>query len=167
MYSQDEALGRLAQKYFSSHAPATLQDFMWWSGLPARNAKRALEMVQSHFISETVDAKTYWFPDSSSGSTPAVYLLPAYDEFLIGYKDKTVSLPFEDQRNNVHTNGVFRPIIVINGNISGIWKLTARRDNVVVETNLFQTIEENTKKAIEKRAEMLGQFMGQTLEIAL
>ena len=167
VYSQDDALGRLAQKYFSSHAPATLQDFTWWSGLPARLAKRALEMVQSNFISETVDAKTYWFPDSRFSSTTAVYLLPAYDEFLIGYKDKTVSLPFEDQRNNVHTNGVFRPIIVINGNISGIWKLTTRRNKVMVETNLFQPVEENTRKAIEKRAEMLGQFMGQTLEIVV
>jgi hypothetical protein len=56
---------------------------------------------------------------------------------------------------------------VIHGNISGVWKLTARRDRVVVETNVFQPIEENIRKTIEKRAEMLGHFMEQTLEIAL
>jgi hypothetical protein len=66
----------------------------------------------------------------------------------MGYKDKTISLPFEDQRNTVHTNGIFRPIIVIHANISGIWKLSARRDKVMVETNLFQPVEENTRKAL-------------------
>ena len=100
--SKDEALAKLAKKYFSSHCPATLQDFTWWSGLSVANAKHALEMIKSDFISETIGSQTYWLSNSFSiplTGDKSCYLLPAYDEFIISYKDRSASLNFENQRN--------------------------------------------------------------------
>jgi hypothetical protein len=63
-----------------------LQDFVWWSGLPIIDAKHALDMLKADLVSETIDSLTYWFTKISSikkTDTESVYLLPAYDEFLI------------------------------------------------------------------------------------
>ena len=88
--SREAALERIAEIYFTSHCPATLKDFVWWSGLPVKDARNALEMVKSKFISVLIGQDTYWV--SPSFSIPdtddiIVNLLPAYDEFLISYKD--------------------------------------------------------------------------------
>jgi hypothetical protein len=83
--SREEALAKLAQRYFSSHCPATIKDFAWWSGLPMKDVKSALEMIRSKFISETIDSETYWFTNSTFAPTrdnSTTYLLPAFDEFL-------------------------------------------------------------------------------------
>src|SRR5205085_10298801 len=80
---RDEALAELTKRYFTSHGPATIQDFVWWSGLTVADAKAGLAMVTSHLLHETINGQTYWF----SPSTPpvqylsqAAYLLPNYDE---------------------------------------------------------------------------------------
>ncbi len=66
----DEALARLAQKYFTSHCPASAPDFAWWSGLSLGVARRAIELIKTGFISEKVGDITYWFPDSFPADSP-------------------------------------------------------------------------------------------------
>lgn len=44
--ARDEALAEIARRYFTSHGPATLQDFAWWSGLTVANAQAALELAR-------------------------------------------------------------------------------------------------------------------------
>src|SRR6266487_1491890 len=68
MLDRDEALSELARRYFTSHGPATLQDFVWWSGLTIADAKTGLEMVRSQLMHEVVDSQTYW---RSTSMTPA------------------------------------------------------------------------------------------------
>jgi hypothetical protein len=69
-----------------------VQDFSWWSGLTATDAKTDLEMVKSLLAQETIDRKTYWMswytPTLKIGS-PSVYLLPAFDEYTVAYKDRS------------------------------------------------------------------------------
>ena len=88
VYTREEALVKLAQRYFASHYPATLRDFIWWSGLTVRDARTTLEMIKPSLISETIESETYWittaFTESDTLKT-AVHLLPAFDEFLIPY----------------------------------------------------------------------------------
>ncbi|HEX7556246.1 MAG TPA: winged helix DNA-binding domain-containing protein, partial [Leptolinea sp.] len=81
-FTNDEALANLAKKYFSSHSPATIQDFIWWSGLSSSSAKKGLDMVKSDFFSETINSQTYWYSNSLSIPEPSqnpVHLLPAFD----------------------------------------------------------------------------------------
>jgi hypothetical protein len=166
--TKEEALAALAKKYFTSRCPATLQDFAWWSGLPASEARHALEMVKPDFISETIDAQTYWFPNSFSfpkAGKESVYLLPAFDELLISYTDRRASLPLEDHNKAVSDNGIFRPIIVINGQVAGLWKRTFKKDAVIMETELFKEPGKTTRSLIEKAAVQFGRFLGKKTEI--
>ena len=166
--NRDEALTRLAVKYFTSHGPATVQDFVWWSGLPVRDAKKALEMAASNLISETIGEQTYWFSKmaiSSVAGDKSVYLLPAYDEFLISYRERSHSLSSEKQARAISSNGIFRPVIVLDGQTIGLWKRLTKKERVIVGIHLFQPPSKNLKGLIEKAAAVYGEYLDRKTEI--
>jgi hypothetical protein len=168
--TREEALAKLAKKYFSSHGPATLQDFVWWSGLSVIDASHALEMVKMEFHSETIDAQTYWFPDFQflhPTDNEVVYLLPAFDEFIISYKDRRAALPFENFSKAVSNNGIFKPVVVVNGQVTGVWKRTIKKNRVIVETELFQPPDKTTMTSIENAAIQYGRFVKLGTEVKL
>ncbi len=159
---RDEAITKLAGKYFASHSPATLEDFVWWSGLTVKDSKLALETIKSNFVSETIGKQIFWFTNPffiPKLAKDSVYVLPAFDEFIISYKDRTASLPFENHKNTVSNNGIFRPVIVINGQVSGIWKRTIKKNEVIVEIELFNLNNRAKKKLMDEALEKFGQFL--------
>ena len=122
---REEALAMLARIYFSSHAPATLQDFVWWSGLNVSEAKSGLEAVRTELVAEKNGGQEYWMTgaaiDPPEAETSA-HLLPAFDEYLIAYRDRKSVLELEYKSRAISSNGVFRPVILVNGVAVGTWK---------------------------------------------
>jgi hypothetical protein len=166
--NREEALSKLANLYFSSRAPATVQDFAWWSRLSTGDAKRALEMAKPGLNSDIVEGQTYWFPKSLSAPAidpDEVHLLPAFDEFIISYKDRTASLPFENFNKAVSSNGIFRPVIVVNGQVIGIWKRTINKDAVIVETQFFKHPGDLLLSRLEEAVENYGGFLQKKTEL--
>ncbi len=168
--SRDEAVATLARRYFASRSPARLQDFSWWSGLPARDANRGLEQVKSEFITEVIDGSTYWLsPDFTvpQSKQPSVYLLPTYDEFIISYTDRSASIPsnLEQHMKKISDRGVFRPIIVVNGQVVGIWKRTIQKDSLLIEIQLLKPSDAPTMDLIVQAAHRFWQFSGKKAEI--
>jgi DNA glycosylase AlkZ-like len=165
---KDEALVKLAEKYFSSHGPATLQDFVWWSGLKVADARQAIEMIKSKFISEKIGEQTYWFSKSFSfpkSNKKSLYLLPAYDEFIISYKDRGAAIPIEDKKKAISNNGIFRPTILINGQVAGIWKRSMKNDKITIETQFFHSVDEAAKRSVKSAAVKYGDFLKKKVEI--
>jgi hypothetical protein len=68
---RDEALAELTKRYFTSHGPAMIQDFVWWSGLTVADAKAGLEMAGSSLVKEVVDGRSYWRPASMPAVVPS------------------------------------------------------------------------------------------------
>jgi hypothetical protein len=169
-FIRDESLALLAKKYFTSHCPATLKDFIWWSGLPAKDAMHALEMVKSNFISEKIGNEIYWLTNSFKIKTAlknSVHLLPAFDEFLISYKDRTASLMPEHHKNALSTNGIFWPVIVVNGKVIGKWKRTFKKEKVIIETEIFEPQSKMRIAHMQKSAEKFGKFLERESEILI
>jgi hypothetical protein len=165
--TREEALAALAKCYFTSRGPATLQDFTWWSGLAAGDARKALEMVKADFISESIAGQTYWLTAAnlpSEAPTETAHLLPAFDEFLIAYTDRGASITAEAHRRAVSSNGIFWPIIVVNGQVAGTWKRTIKKDTVRVEIELFQPVSPETMSQIETAAHRYGLFVEKKIE---
>lgn len=166
--TRDEALAKLATKYFASHCPATVQDFVWWSGLSVKDARRALEMIQAEVVSEHVNGVVYWFSHSYSmpkDSAKPVLLLPAFDEFLISYRDRSASLAAHDNQRVISRNGIFWPVIAVDGQVQGLWKRTVKNDVVIVETDLFFPLQRAAKESIEEKAKAFGEFIGKRTEV--
>lgn len=165
-FTKEEALAKLARAYFSSHGPATLQDFIWWSGLPVKEARAALEIIKPAFITETIDAETYYLPNDflmPERNQPSLYLLPAFDEFLISYKNRTASLLPENHKKTVSNNGIFYPIIVLNGKVVGLWKRTVKKEAVIIETDFFHPDNPGIEQLFKEKTEAFGSFLNKRI----
>ena len=159
---KDEALAKLANIYFKSHGPATLADFTWWSGLSATDAKLALAFLSSDFRQEMLGLQTYWWDDAhiSKAIHSHVILLPAFDEYLISYKDRTAAVQLEHQKKAFSNNGIFWPTVIVNGRAIGIWKRTVKKDKVLIETDYFHPHNTTLKTLLKKSADSFGHFLG-------
>jgi hypothetical protein len=166
--SREEALARLARRYFTSHGPATVGDFAWWSGLPAADARKGVALLGPEFVSCPVDRQTYWLPaslpDSGEGGETA-FLLPAFDEFLISYKDRSPSLAAGSQAAVITVNGIFRPVVLVNGQVAGTWKRTVKRGAIWLETELFGPVSPPTRELIQNAAAAWGRFWNGNAEV--
>jgi winged helix DNA-binding protein len=166
---RDEALAELTRRYFTSHGPALLRDYAWWSGLTMADAKAGFEMASSQLNHETVEGKTYWF--GSLGTTakskgPTVHLLPNYDEYLIAYKDRATSFDPLLKKQLRPNDDVFNAhIIVLNGKVIGGWRRTIKKDEVTVNANLLLKLTKAEKGALRVAAERYGQFLGKSVVI--
>ncbi|CDA86086.1 winged helix DNA-binding domain-containing protein [Bacteroides congonensis] len=138
--TKDEALARLARSYFRSHAPAVLQDFIWWSGLPISDARQAIYLIASELTEEQWQGET-WYIHADSRTRGRVsnclHLLPSYDEYLLGYKDRTDVLPKEHYPKAFTNNGLFFPIILHNGQVIGNWDRSARKKGIELPHSWF------------------------------
>ena len=125
--SREEALALLARKYFSSHGPATLEDFAWWSGLGIGDCKKGMAAIAPELIRERwKDMDFILHQDSRTRGfrRGCVHLLPPYDEYLIGYKSRHVVL-HPDHSHRAHNNsGIFWPVVLQDGVVVGNWSLS-------------------------------------------
>jgi hypothetical protein len=152
--TKDEALERLARKYFSSHGPATIKDFVWWSGLLTSDARKGIEYIKPDFTGETIEAETYWFrndmPIPPADNTLSALLLPAFDEYLVGYKGRLDILKAEYTRTVITKTGIFLPVLTLNGEITGTWKNT----KTSTEHFFFQKEKKEIQALFQPHAEM-------------
>ena len=160
---RDAALAELTQRYFASHGPATLQDFVWWSGLSTADAREGLELAKPQLVREIVAGQTYWLGTSTSGTKNKVknaYLLPGFDEYLVGYKDRSAVLNplFARQTNN--GGGILNPTIVINGQVVGTWKRTLQKNTVVITPLWFTSPKKSDLRSLAIAAQQYGDFLG-------
>ncbi len=143
--------------------PATLQDFVWWSGLTVADARAGLEMVTSQLMHEVADGQTYWFSTSAPPAkdlSQAAYLLPNYDEYIVGYTDRSAVFDAShtkklDPRGNV----LFNHTIVMDGRVVGTWKRTLKKDAVIITPNLFAPLNEAETRAFVASANRYGTFL--------
>jgi hypothetical protein len=167
---RDEALARLAQRYFTSHGPASLPDFRWWSGLSVKDARAAVKMAQADLIAETVDQETYWLSNKCAVSKPrqaaAIAILPAFDEFIVAYKDRTPSLPSAHYKKAITNNGLFRPVVVQDGAVIGLWKPNSQQSQVAIEIEYFNAPAPATCRQVTRAAAAYAAFVGLPLEVA-
>jgi hypothetical protein len=167
--SREESLAELARRYFTGHGPAALPDYVWWSGLTVADARAGLEMVKGELLSETIGAETYWFAEASTLPAPAspdVLLLPAYDEYIVGYTDR--SAIFEtphvgklDSRGNV----LFNYTILIDGQVVGTWKRTIKPKAVLLEITPFRPFSAAEHASLAAAARRYGDFLGLPAQI--
>ncbi len=161
---REEALAALANLYFTSHGFATIHDFAWWTGLTITEARKGFESIKSQFISETIGKKTYWVHADHAAPTDhprGVVLLPGFDEYLLGYQDRSDVLDAAHAQKVVPgNNGVFFPMIVIDGQIEGTWKRAIKRDKVIITRDTFRSLTDDEIAGFEAAAQRYAAFHG-------
>lgn len=165
--SRDEALTELARRYYVSHGPATAHDFAWWSGLTVTDARAGAEMAGSSLAREVIDGRTYWFaasPLPAPEPNEAVFLLPTYDEFLVGYAG------FDALRRggrSAEESGTFDSTLVIGGRVMGTWRRTIQKAAVAIAVTPFAPLSDAERDAVERAAQRYGAFVNLTAQCTI
>jgi hypothetical protein len=158
---RDEALAELTRRYFTSHGPATLRDYAWWSGLTMREGRRGLEILGRSLTRTTLGGLEYFGADARLRRVAAarsVFLLPNYDECLIAYKDRGPSSG---------TSGMTTPDphpyhVIADGRLAGSWRRMLSGSVVTVDVAPYDRVTPATRRGLERAVERLGTFMGVT-----
>jgi hypothetical protein len=161
---REEALAKLVLRYFVSHGPATVKDFVWWSGLTIKDAQAGLETNASPLTSEEVNGKTYWMARRMSADpapSPVVHLLPGFDEYILGYTERDPVLdPRHARRVYSGVNLLFNPTIVIDGRIQGTWKRLIHKETVDLSLHPFTRLNKVEARALHRATQRYGEFLG-------
>ncbi len=158
---RDEALAELTRRYYIGHGPATLRDFVWWSGLTVTDAKRGIEMTTSQLTHMEINEQTYWFSASTplaAEPTRTAFLLPTFDEFLVGYAS------FDQTRLGGHDPSkkmdyYSYSTLVVGDRVAGAWKRIVKRGEVVIEIASFSEMDSIEWEAITAAAQRYGNFL--------
>lgn len=161
---REESLAELTLRYFTSHGPATLADFIWWSGLSAPDARNGIETVKSQLTRETLTGQTYWFNASTltgENDLPRVDLLPNFDEYTVAYTDRSaISIHADLTKLDPRSEGLLNYIMLINGQFAGHWKRTIKTKEVTISLQPFALLSEAQRQAAHEAVDRYGAFLG-------
>jgi hypothetical protein len=177
--SREEGLAVMAERYLRGHGPVTEKDLAGWLLKPLGLTREALTLVEAEVVREEVDGQVWlWHvdapgcPGGSVGEASetlghsGVHLLPQWDEFLLGYKSRDVTLPPEHFHRVVPgRNMVFKPTLVIDGEVAGTWRRQQRSRQTVLEVTPFVPLGPGRWRDVERAATAYGRFLGADVEL--
>jgi hypothetical protein len=166
--TREEALVELTRRYFATRGPASLYDFTWWSGLTMADAREGIEALKLQFVSEVIDGNSYWFDNSVrpvKEKSPTAHLLPNYDEYFIGYKDRSAIGEVAKQAGIKSDDPSFLAhVIILDGQLVGGWKRTVQKDAVQIQLMLITDLTKSQRNAVERAASRYSKFLQLPLE---
>lgn len=148
----DEAIAELARRYFHGHGPATADDFAWWTGFNAGEARRAVEMVRGDLEARTIGDAVY-HGGSRATAKPGAQLLSAWDELTVGYRDRSAHV---DAAHRTATQNGLSWCAAVDGKVVGLW----RRDKGRVSIQPFGQLAPASTKALARACERYVAFVG-------
>jgi hypothetical protein len=154
---REAALAELALRYFTSHGPATLKDFCWWAGLTSRDAQAALDGASAQLSRLIDDGMPFWWRESRtvrSVPPPVVSLLPAFDEYTVGYAER------DRLATRASKMSLLSPGVLIDGRVIGTWKRTLDRQGVAIAPVLGRPLSTKEAAALRAAAQAYGEFLG-------
>lgn len=163
---RDEALLALTLRYFTTRGPATLNDFAWWSGLTVADGKRGVQLAGARLEHTTIAGRPYWLgegsrEDAEDTGTGRAHLLPNYDEYFIGFKDRSaIGQAVARSRIKLPSEAFVAHIVIVDGQVAGGWKRTLEKGAVRVDLTRLVTRGPQARSAIAAAAERLGRFLG-------
>ncbi len=158
-----DAIVKLAKRYFTSHGPATVRDFVWWSGLTAKDAQLGIEGVKPKLHQDTIEGRAYWgvSPGSTAAKGCSAFLLPNYDEYLIAYKDRTpVVDPVRAANIVARSGGAFPHHLVVDGRLAGSWTREVKANTVTIQVAPYHKLTAVQTRAVASAADCYGEFLG-------
>jgi hypothetical protein len=165
------ALAELTRRYFRSHGPAQLQDFVWWSGLTAAHARTGVELAGAELDHLVEEGKEYWFDAeaaSNGGVAAATHLLPNFDEYTVAYRDRAAlvhpDIPFEPALFSF--GSILSNVVTIAGRVRGGWRRTSARGVERVQVRSLDQLHPAETAGVEEAGRRLGRFLERPVELS-
>jgi winged helix DNA-binding protein len=165
---REQSLAELARRYFHSHGPATVQDFAWWSGLTVKDVQLGIELAAGELAQEVIGGRIYLHSGETSEPSDLPndpQLLPAFDEYLVAYKDRRDAVEARFSPQVIGINGLFNASIVIDGSVVGTWKRSVDKTGITLELSPFRALLKRELKALGNSMRRYGEFMGLPVQV--
>lgn len=165
---REDALRELALRYFSTHGPATADDFAWWSGLTKSDAKKAAKAAESLLERETIGEREYWFvaPRRANLKSPLVRLLPNYDEYFIGHKDRSaIHAVLRARGVTAIPSALYGHVLTIDGQILGEWDREVGARSATIRIKPLTPLTRVARRAIETEVDRFANFLGAPVQL--
>ena len=164
-FARDEALAELTRRYFASRGPATPRDFAWWSGLTVADAKRGIALLDAGLERLTIGDTEHWIAADAPPPPPrralSVHLLPNYDEYFIGFRDRSaIGRRVSGTSTVTGGNALIPHVIVVNGELVGIWRRTVEKERVVVSLEPHTALTRRELDLVAAQVRRFGRFLG-------
>ena len=159
---RDAALAELARRYLVGHGPATAHDLAYWAGLPLRDARAGLEAIAGE-LAELDDGLVELAAGEATPRRIAPRLLPAFDAYLLGWKDRGFAVPAE-QLPRVYSGGMVSPAATADGRMVGTWRAARRGRRLALEIAPFDDLPPGVEDGLRREAADVARFEG--LELA-
>ena len=167
--TRDASLAQFALRYFASHGPATERDFAWWAKLTLADVRSALAACGDSLTELAHGGGSYWIATSEldasatsrggANGSAIVRALPGFDEYLLGYQDRSLPLAAEhSQRIVPGNNGVFLPTITARGRVVGTWRRSPKSKVAAIEPEHFETASDAAHASFAKAAKAYSRF---------
>ena len=167
--SRDQALAELTRRYFTSHGPATVRDFVWWSGLKTADAKRGLEITRPR--QHVVQGRSYWTlrrPPAHATPSRTVHLLPIYDEYLVAYRDRDAVPHGPTMVTSPSRSAVtFQHAVVVGGKVAGTWRTSRNANGVSLDVVALRRLTAAERRALAETAARYGRFLNATVSLSI
>lgn len=169
---RDQALAELALRFVRSHGPVTRHDLARWTGLTVGDARRGLDLAEDHLVRVDCGGITMWMAaaqlEEPTAGPSGVLLLPGFDEYMLGYKDRDAMLSADEfERVVPGRNGVFRPTVVVDGRVAGTWSRALRTSRVDITVTPFRDLTTAQLDEVGRAAAQYGEYLGLTARLAV
>jgi hypothetical protein len=161
-HDRGAALCELARRYVGAFGPATEADFAGWAGLPLRDVRAGLEGIAGELKEVRVGEGPAWTLTRARRQSRGriVRLLPAWDTYLMGYRDRSFLAKAKEWRRIMPGGGILHPAIVVDGRAIGTWRPRRTRDELSVELQPFDGLDADTRRAVEAEIADVLRFEG-------
>jgi len=164
---RDEALLELTRRYFRTRSPATPQDFSWWSGLPMADVRRGIDLARAELESVSIDNVAYWVNgDTPRRAKPSAWLLPNYDEFFIGYRDRSaIGVRLDSVQAVTGGNALIANVIAMDGQLVGGWRRTLGTDRIRLDLQVLTRLSAAEQKRVMAEVRRYEAFAGKPVTV--
>jgi hypothetical protein len=161
-HDRDAAVAELTRRYFRAFSPATEADFAGWSGLPLRDVRNGLARIGSELAEVRIGKDRAWSLRAGARRPRGriVRLLPAWDNYLMGHRDRDFIAGPERWRTIMPGGGLIRPTIVVDGVAAGTWSMRRKGGTPQVELDPFEALDETITAAMKGEIEDIERFEG-------
>lgn len=158
----------LLRRYLRAYGPATLKDFAHWSGMSMVEARELAPFAQNEFAER--DGLLFLrddveFLQERAHECASVHLLPHFDVYLLAHATKDHFLDPRFYKRVYRNQGWISPVLLINGEIAGVWRYDPAGKKLTVTVEAFQPVPRRLQRQIEQQAQALANFFGRTLEL--
>lgn len=163
--SREAALAELARRYLNAYGPANLNDLAAWSGLMLSELRPAFQRIVGEMIPVEISEKLNWLPkdrlewiDPPRPECSSVRLLPRFDTYLLGYSNRKLVVPPEQEKRIHPGGGILHPVLLVDGAARGVWSLKTRRARVEVLIEPFADLPGAVRQGLEAEVASIGHF---------